>query len=248
MVAVVANSSSDVALLKFGYDFHGTPLVGAFSSSGQMISRQAVTPTVVLMFAAAVKFWRVFTPTCSKKKRPKFVEFVCKMCLKAYNQCEVFHIGSNKCRVVVTSKKGKSGQAVVWARAGEKLLDTRAKVMTFTHRSTKLRDFFFIRSRSGAMKRNDSPSAMICFASHRHAGRETLQMVGVLAVPAGGQKTKTREFCVVHGSQGKRGAPCYFTPDRSQHAACTGDIAMTDWCMGKVTSRPGFISLVIDHK
>ena len=126
MVAVVANSSSDVALLKFGYDFHGTPLVGAFSSSGQMISRQAVTPTVVLMFAAAVKFWRVFTPTCSKKKRPKFVEFVCKMCMKAYNQCEVDC--SNKCRVAVSSK---TGQAVVWARAGEKLLETRAKVMTF---------------------------------------------------------------------------------------------------------------------
>ena len=73
-------------------------------------------------------------------------------------------------------------------------------------------------------------------------------MVGVLAVPAGGQKTKTREFCAVHGSQGKRGAPCYFTPDRSQHAACIGDIAMADWCVGKVTSRPGFISLVIDHE
>ena len=34
----------------------------------------------------------------------------------------------------------------------------------------KVPDFFFARSRTGAMKRNDSPSAMICFA-HRHAGR-----------------------------------------------------------------------------
>ena len=48
------------------------------------------------------------------------------MCLKAYNQCEVDC--SNKCRVAVSSK---TGQAVVWARAGEKLLETRAKVMTF---------------------------------------------------------------------------------------------------------------------
>jgi len=109
----------------------------------------------------------------------------------------------------------------------------------------KVPDFFSVRSRTGAMKRNDSPSAMICFAPR---AARTLQMVGVLAVPAGGQKTKTREFCAVHGSQGKRGAPCYFTPDRSQHAACIGDIAMADWCVGKVTSRPGFISLAIDHK
>ena len=168
------------------------------SSSGQMISRQAVTPTVVLKFAAAVKFWRVFITDMFKKKRPKFVELVCKMCLKAYNQCEVFsHWKQPMQSGCQLKKKGKSGQAVVWARAGEKLLDTRAKVMTFKHRSTKFRDFFFIRSRSGAMKRNDSPSAMICFASHRHAGRETLQMVGVLAVPAGGQQKKKRESSVL---------------------------------------------------
>jgi hypothetical protein len=85
-----------------------------------MISRQAVTPTVVLMFAAAVKFWRVFITDMFKEETPEFVEFVCKMCLKAYNQCEIDC--NNKCRVAVSSK---TGQAVVWARAGEKLLDTR---------------------------------------------------------------------------------------------------------------------------
>ena len=31
-------------------------------------------------------------------------------------------------------------------------------------------------------------------------------------------RNKLREFCVVHGSQGKCAAPFYFTPDRSRHA------------------------------
>jgi len=69
-------------------------LVGAFVISADDFSASRNTngvPTVVLKFAAAVKFWRrVFITDMFKKKRPKFVELVCKMCLKAYNQCEVF--------------------------------------------------------------------------------------------------------------------------------------------------------------
>ena len=111
MGAVVANSRSDVALLKFGYDFHEAPLVGAFviSADDFSASRNANgVPTVVLKFAAAVKFWRrVFITDMFKKKRPKFVELVCKMCQKAYSQCEVFTLEATNAEWLSAQKKGE---------------------------------------------------------------------------------------------------------------------------------------------
>ena len=133
---------------KFGYDFHETPhFVGSHAGRGlrhqcRYFSASRNTngsPRVVLKFTAAVKFWRrVFITDMFKKKHPKLVELVCKICQKADSQWEVLEtLEATNAERRSAAKKGKSGQVVVLARAGEKL-ETHAKVMTFPEFQTSI--------------------------------------------------------------------------------------------------------------
>ena len=149
--AVIASSRADAALFVVEsldttsmkhHTLWAAMLVGAFVISADDFSASRNTngsPTAVLKFTAAVKCWRrVFITDMFKKKHPKLVELVCKICQKADSQWEVLEtLEATNAERRSAAKKGKSGQVVVLARAGEKL-ETHAKVMTFPEFQTSI--------------------------------------------------------------------------------------------------------------
>jgi hypothetical protein len=147
--AVVANSRADAALFVVEsldtksmkhHTLWAAMLGGAFVISADDFSASRNTNGVpVLKFTAAVNFWRrLFITDMFKKKHPKLVELVCKMCQKADSQWEVLDtLEAINAEWRSAQKQRKSGQVVVLARAGEKL-KTRAKVVTFAQFQTSI--------------------------------------------------------------------------------------------------------------
>ena len=124
-------------------------LLGAFVISAADFSAISISngsPTAVLKFIPAVKFWRrVFITDMIKQKHPKLVELVCKICQTADSQWEILDTWKqpmlsrwlqkekeNQCRLWFWPV-----QVVVLARA-EETLETHAKVMSFPEFQTSI--------------------------------------------------------------------------------------------------------------